>query len=270
MPTIPAPDTALSRLCATLSGYFALGNESFERAGGLFVRNLDCPTIYDANQVAVVRGVEPPGQIDALLAEAEQVCSVSGHRKLRCDPLTPPVFEARLVADGYAVTSELHMLLEDELRTRPREAQLRPVESDEDWATLERLTRLDHEETCRRRRVPLYPEGVTREMVATRRAKAPSLRFWLAREDGTDCAFLSAWPGIDGVGQVESLFTHPEFRRRGLATALICRCVEDARERGAGPILIGAEPEDTPKAMYAALGFRPILVVREYLKHQHG
>jgi GNAT superfamily N-acetyltransferase len=265
-----AHDTSLRRLCATLAGYFELGNESFERAGGLFVRNLDCPTIYDANQVATVRGVETPGQIDDLLAEIHQVFLGSGHRKVRCDPLTPPAFEARLVAEGYTASSELQMLLEGELRTRPREARLRPAQTDEDWSTLERLTRLDHEEMCRRRKVPLYAERVTREMVATRRAKTPTLRFWLAREDGTDCAFLSAWPGIEGVGQVESLFTHPEFRGRGLATALIACCVEDARERGAGPILIGAEPEDTPKAMYAALGFRPTLMVREYLKHQRG
>jgi len=268
VPSASAHDTALSRLCATLAGYFELGNESFERAGGLFVRNPDCPTIYDANQVATVRGVETSGQINDLLAEVEQVFLGSAHRKLRCDPLTPPAFEARLVAEGYTVSSELQMLLEGELRTRPREAQIRPVETDEDWSTLERLTRLDHEEMCRRRKVPLYAERVTREMVTARRAKAPTLRFWLAREDATDCAFLSSWPGIDGVGQVENLFTHPEFRGRGIATALIACCVEDARERGAGPILIGAEPEDTPKAMYAALGFRPTLMVREYLKHQ--
>jgi GNAT superfamily N-acetyltransferase len=262
------PDTSLSGLCATLAGYFTLGNESFERAGGLFIRNPDCSSIYDANQVAQVREVESAGQIEALLAEIEQVFAASGHRKVRCDPLTPPAFEARLVAEGYAATSELQMLLEGELRDRPREAQLRPIETAADWSTLERLTRLDHEEMCRRRKVPLYAESVTREMVATRRAKEPTLRFWLAREDGTDCAFLSAWPGIDGVGQVESLFTHPDFRGRGLATALIACCVEDARERGAGPILIGAEPEDTPKAMYEALGFQPALMVREYLKRQ--
>ncbi len=270
MPPASLPDTSLSPLCATLAGYFELGNQSFERAGGLFVRNAECPTIYDANQVAAVRGIATPEQIDLLLAEIEQVFAGLNHRKVRCDPLTPPAFEARLVAEGYGATSELVMLLEGELRTRPREAALRPVETEDDWTTLERLTRLDHEEMTQRRGVPVYRELVTREMVATRRAKAPSVRFWLAQEDGTDCAFLSAWPGVHGVGQVENLFTQPEFRGRGIATALIARCVEDARERGAGPILIGAEPDDTPKAMYAALGFTPVLVVREYLAHQRG
>ena len=37
----------------------------------------------------------------------------------------------------------------------------------------------------------------------------------------TDCAFLSSWPGANGVGKVEDLFTHAEFRHQGIASALI-------------------------------------------------
>lgn len=65
---------------------------------------------------------------------------------------------------------------------------------------------------------------------------------------------------------VEDLFTHPDYRHRGIATALIARGVADARARGAGPVIIGADPTDTPMRMYAALGFRPIIVVRHYLR----
>jgi GNAT superfamily N-acetyltransferase len=68
------------------------------------------------------------------------------------------------------------------------------------------------------------------------------------------------------VGLVEDLFTHPEFRRRGIATGLVARAVEDARERGADQVLIGARPEDTPRRMYASMGFRPLCVTRQYLK----
>jgi GNAT superfamily N-acetyltransferase len=107
-------------------------------------------------------------------------------------------------------------------------------------------------------------------MVATKRAKAPALQFFLARaDDGEDCAFFSSWPGPgDGndVGKVEDLFTAPEHRRTGIATALIAHAVDDARRRGAGPVLIGADPDDTPKAMYAALGFAPACVLRSYTK----
>ena len=63
---------------------------------------------------------------------------------------------------------------------------------------------------------------------------------------------------------MEELFTHPEFRHRGLATALIHHCVADAREHGAGPVVIAADPEDTPKLMYAAMGFRPVAMKRTW------
>ena len=89
--------------------------------------------------------------------------------------------------------------------------------------------------------------GVTEQMVAAKRVKAPDLRFWLARADGTDAAFFSSWPRRDGVGIVEDLFTRPEFRHRGIATALIAHSVADARERGAGLVAISARAADTPK-----------------------
>jgi predicted GNAT family acetyltransferase len=66
------------------------------------------------------------------------------------------------------------------------------------------------------------------------------------------------------MGQVENLFTHPDDRHRGLATALIVRCVNDCRERGAGPVLIVADPADTPMRMYAAMGFRPVALTRAW------
>jgi hypothetical protein len=40
----------------------------------------------------------------------------------------------------------------------------------------------------------------------------------------------------------------------------------DSRPRGAGPVLIGARANDTPKQMYAALGFRPLCIQRSYVK----
>jgi len=84
--------------------------------------------------------------------------------------------------------------------------------------------------------------------------------------DGRAAAYFNSWAGIDGVGQVEDLFTHPDYRHRGLATALIHRCVADCRAKGAGPVVIVSDPADTPKLMYAAMGFRPVALVSNYMK----
>lgn len=82
--------------------------------------------------------------------------------------------------------------------------------------------------------------------------------------DGKPRAYCASWAGVDGVGQVDDLFTHPDFRRRGLASALIHRCVADCREHGAKAVVIVADPADTPRRMYAAMGFRPVAIKREY------
>ncbi len=95
-------------------------------------------------------------------------------------------------------------------------------------------------------------------------AKSPPLRYWLAYLDGAPRGYLSSWGGIDGVGQVEDLAVQTAYRHRGLATALLHRCITDCRDHGAGPVVIVADPTDTPKRMYAATGWRPVAVKREW------
>jgi GNAT superfamily N-acetyltransferase len=261
---VPDPDL-LARAFDTLEGYYGLGSEVRDEDLARFVRNVSAPRIYDANHVSRVRA-ETLEEVDDVLARADEVFAGLGHRAFHLDPWTPPAFNARLLLDGYTLEEELQLLLETDVQlTRdPPPVDIRLVESDADWSGLERLTRLDHEEEARREDRPVWDEDVTAQMVATKRAKAPALRFWLARVDDTDCAFFSSWPGDNGVGKVEDLFTDPDLRGRGIATALIVHCVHDARERGAGPILIGALPNDTPKHMYAAIGFRPYCVTRSF------
>jgi predicted N-acetyltransferase YhbS len=68
------------------------------------------------------------------------------------------------------------------------------------------------------------------------------------------------------MAQVEDLFVDEAYRHRGLATSLIHHCVRKRREAGAGPVVIVADPTDTPKRMYAAMGFAPVAVSRGYWK----
>jgi GNAT superfamily N-acetyltransferase len=257
----------LTRVFDTLEGYYELGNEVRNERLARFVRNVDAPRIYDANHVSGIRATSPD-EITAVVARADELFTGSSHRVFHVDPWTPPTFTARLVLDDYEPEEELQLLLEGDLQlTREVPAiDIRPVDSDDAWAALEQLTRLDHEEEAQREHRAVWAEEVTVQMVATKRGKEPHLRFWLADVEGADCAFFSSWPGANGVGKVEDLFTHPDFRGRGIASALLVHCVRDARERGAGPVAIGALRNDTPKHMYAAMGFRPFCVTRSYRK----
>jgi GNAT superfamily N-acetyltransferase len=264
----------LEAVVATLLGYFELGNEVLPEDGVRWVRNPACAEIYDANHGTAVR-VGTPDAVDAVLRRADELFAANHHRTFKVDPRTPTAFEARLLLDGYAGETEVQLLLTGDLRAdRPPPVAIRPVEGPADWASLARLTRRDHEEEAAKGGRPPHPPSVTTAMVATKRAKAPALRFFLATVDGEDCAFFSSWPGPEGatgrVGKVEDLFTAPEHRHKGVATALIAHAVADARARGADAVLIGADPGDTPKDMYAAMGFASVCAFRSYTKPRRG
>jgi len=252
------------RAIATDYGWMALGNERLESGGATFIRNSSVPLIRDANQVIRVTAATPDA-VDGLLARADREYADCPHRQFRLDFTAAPEFEARLALEGYARDDTLLMLLEGELAGRPQPHDIRPVADEAAWRDYAALHELDLREYGEK--VPGGIEaGVAEQMMRCRRTKSPPVRYWLAYVDGRPSAYLASWEGLDGVGQVEDLFTHPEFRRRGLAATLIHHCVADCRAHGAGPVVIAADALDTPKRMYAALGFRPVAISRTYRK----
>jgi len=250
--------------------WLALGHERRRTHHFTFVRDARTPDVYDANFAAFPRA-QTAHEVDAAVAELEAEFADADHRQVFWDPGTPLPFEARLQLDGYTAHDEVVLVLEGPLAARRGAArELRRAERDADWDAITELCWLDHQEEVAKGFHAPWPRRITEQLVESKRAKAPAVRFWLARADGVDCGFFSAFPGTNGVGLVEDLFTHPDFRGRGIATALIAACVEDARARGAEPVLIGARLDDTPKHMYAALGFRPLCVRRAYVRAGPG
>jgi GNAT superfamily N-acetyltransferase len=244
----------------------SLGAETFTACRATFVRSRALPIIHDLNHVADVRA-DDPATIDALMARIDAEFAGYRHRQVVVDADTPPAFVARLVLDGYDdVESSLVMLLEGELRGAARPQAIRPITTEPDWTVYARLKRLDWAERAARLGLGPLPE-VGEGLIATSRAKVPPLRYWLALVDGEPRGFFSSWEGPAGVGQVEDLFVEKPWRHRGLATALIHHAVADARRAGGGPIVIIADATDTPKRMYAAMGFRPVAVVTKYTRH---
>jgi GNAT superfamily N-acetyltransferase len=244
---------------------FALGNESFVAAGARFVRNREFPAIRDANHVAHVTA-SSPSEIDELL---ERMGSELGHapaRTFHCDFTTPPALEARLVLDGWRSSACVISVLEGDVAGPSRAAAIDAVRTDAHWRALRELKAADWDESCRR--VGEAPDAAIGEgLFATRRLKCPPGRYFLATDDGLACGFVSALPGLQGMGQVEDLYVAPSFRSRGLARELIRRAVRACREGGAGPVVIAADAADTPRHAYARMGFRPVAVKREYWKH---
>ena len=254
-------DDLARRALAVNQAMLALGNEVFQADGATFVRNGELPSERDGNFVADVAAATP-AEIERLLARVEREFAGVPYRRFEVDFTTPPAFEARLVLDGYQRDEALLLVLEGALAGEPRPYEIRPVVDESGWQARAELVAESWREYEQR-------AGRAEDLAAALRAgraKSPPMRYWLACVDGRPRAYGASWSGIDGVGQVEYLFTHPEFRGRGLATALIHRGVADCRERGAGPVVITAGAWDTPKQMYAALGFRPVAVKRSYWK----
>jgi GNAT superfamily N-acetyltransferase len=254
-----------ARSIDTNGANFQLGNEVFTLARATFVRNREAPDIYDANHVTRIQA-RTPEEIDELLTATDREFASAGHRRFDVDYRTPPEFVARLLLDGdYERSDSLISVLEGELRSQVTERDIRPMVSGDDWETFWELMLMDWKEHHERMKRPVKEE-VARRMWRAKRLKQPPVQYWLAYDGKRAIAYLNSWEGIGCVGQVEDLFVHPDYRKRGIATSLLHHCAAQGRDKSAGPIVIAADPTDTPKNIYARLGFRPVAWLSKYLK----
>ncbi len=258
----------VERVCAAYAWQRALGHHVVSDLLCTVVTDHAYPNVWDANHVSRVRA-SAPAEIEAVLRRVADDFQHCSHRLFVVDPLTPPAFVARLALDDYSeLTPTIQLVLDGALRATPRDIDLRPVRTDEDWQALYGLVREDHLEGGRSHNHRVLPEDVTRGIVAGYRKKFPAYQFFIAREQAIDCAFGAGILCENGVGMVEDLFTLPTHRRQGIATAVIARAVQHVRSQGANAVMIGAHATDTPKRLYVRLGFAPVCLTREYIKHE--
>ena len=243
------------------------GGERFEADGAVFVRNRSIPDKYYANHVEQVTA-STPDEIARLSERVEAEFEGFRHRYYYVDRDTPTEFEAWLLMEGYQRTDSLVMVLTDDLRGAPKPYEIRLVETDADWQALYDLVALADREfdPSAQQTGNERPSDARDQRIGAMQSISPPARYWLAYVEGAPRAFFSSWTSTDGIAVLDDLYTHPDYRRRGLATALVHHCVADVRERGAGPVALETDPADTPKHMYAAMGFRPLSLSHEYLK----
>ncbi|AFZ67328.1 GNAT family N-acetyltransferase [Deinococcus peraridilitoris] len=79
---------------------------------------------------------------------------------------------------------------------------------------------------------------------------------------------------LEGAGEISGVCTHPDFRRRGLALALVSRLARDMQAAGVLPFLHVNAQNTAAIAAYTALGFRVsreirVSVVRPLAHHQN-
>jgi ribosomal protein S18 acetylase RimI-like enzyme len=160
-----------------------------------------------------------------------------------------------LLAAGLELETNV-VLTAEELRPPPAarsgSVDVRPLRRDADWAQAVEV------------RLATYEAGGTehKEFVERKFAEARQLvssghgSYVGAVVDGVVRASLGVFTDGSGVARYQNVETHPDFRRRGLASALL---VEASRfavdELGARRLVIVAEPGYVAVDLYRALGF---------------
>jgi len=245
------------RIAAAYRWHRRLGNTGIDGPGCHLVVNPAFPQVWDANHADAVTATTT-AEIDGLLAAMDLHLAHTPWRVAHTDGFTPDAFLARLALDGFEARPQtIQMALQGPLTHRGCAIDLRPVETDADWASLHPLVVADVAEGRTTGDLSLSA-AFAAEMLATRRAKAPHCRYHLVWREGRAVAYGALAAAPDGVGLIEDLYTSPSVRRLGIATAVIAALVDRLRDAGCDTVFLGALATETPKHLYARLGFRPV------------
>jgi GNAT superfamily N-acetyltransferase len=130
----------------------------------------------------------------------------------------------------------------------------RPLRTDSDWEQA-----VENQVVCRE---PVFAEAGYREfrkrdMQRYRSMASANLGTWFgAFYDGRLIADLGVFHHRE-IGRYQSVQTHPDYRRRGIAGTLVYEAGRYAiRQFGLEKLVIVAEADSTPSRLYQSLGFR--------------
>jgi predicted GNAT family acetyltransferase len=98
------------------------------------------------------------------------------------------------------------------------------------------------------------------EVLPLVRERIDDRRLWLWEDGAGGVASLAArTAAVAGVSRIAPVYTPPEHRRHGYATAVTAACTADALARDAERVVLYTDVADpSANAMYQRIGFRPI------------
>lgn len=195
--------------------------DDVERGLGLFRE-----AFPDADHVAI--------GVDVVTAEGGSEGTLAEHGlEVACDP----VLTASALPSGGSVPG----------------VTIRPLLGDRDWAEQTELTMTDPDTGDTQ-----AARAFTLGRIASQRALVEgSVGHWLgAFVDGALRASLGIFGAGDSLARFQDVRTHPDWRRRGLASALIAAASSAARDDlGADTLVIVADAGSDADRLYRSLGF---------------
>lgn len=252
---VTGPDAR--RVAAARQWFRRQGHAPVERDGVTIVATPAHPAVWDANFVAAGPGVGAAAVVAALE-------HFSGWRVAQADALTEPEVEATLALAGFrAETVLIEMLAADVASPLP----VPPVElsavGEAEWPRLAALVEADHREG---KRTGTHDAAVAAGLLDGMRRRLGPCDYWLLTEGGVDLGYGMTAVCPNGLGLIENLFTLPQHRGRGLMSSFIVAAARWLRAAGCDAVFLDAHAHDTPKLLYARLGFRPVAMARTWVK----
>lgn len=208
------------------------------------------PDFYWGNFLLVrpERVAEPVAAWERRMAEA---FPGSRHRSLGVDGTVPAGVVAPWLAAGFEAELCVVQLREAPAPDVPKvDAEVRPLLSDQDWREQELLTVAGEDAAS------YTPSFVTGRVAGERRLVRSGRGTWWGAFDGEHLlASLGVFRAGAGLARYQSVKTHPDARRRGLARALVLTAAAEATGWGARRLVIVADPDHHAAALYRTCGF---------------
>jgi ribosomal protein S18 acetylase RimI-like enzyme len=152
---------------------------------------------------------------------------------------------------GHALSWDLVMDLLDEPTVRPSVVRVEELGAgDELWSRVEASLALFGNEPAEARQLCALEEAVF----------AGGFKQWLGvRDDGGEIVALAALVLLEGVAYLDNVATFPDARGRGLASSIVARAIELARQAGAAHVSLLVDGDHAAVVrMYERLGFREV------------
>ena len=183
---------------------------------------------------------------------------------VQVDCLTDPAVEAALALAGFEVANMLIEMIADTVASpSPVPAVALVPVGEAEWARFAALVDVDHREG---KRTGEHDAAVAAGLLDGMRARRRTVRYWLLVEDGVDAGYGMTAACPNGLGLIEHLFTLPDRRGRGLMSASSSDGAGRLRAAGCDAVFLDAHAGDTPKRLYARLGFEPVAMTRTWVK----
>lgn len=224
-----------------------------DRGTHLVVRSPDNPSYFWGNFLLLGRPPVPGGEREVIGAFRTEF-PLADHVSIGID--TPDLTdEARAAFEAAGMTVDVATVLTTSSLQQPREveAEVRPLSGDEDWEARARLSQ------------QLYPKTSEEAFMTFARQKNAQERRLVDTGRGqrfgafVDDALVST-AGVfvteDGVARFQSVETHTEHRRRGLASAVVHAAGQHALGRlDVRTLVIVADTDGEAIGIYRRLGF---------------